>query len=102
MPDVIEHLDEPARQLSTLRKLANDDTRLVMTYINPRWEWLLDIMEKLNMKMPEGPHNRISNESIKVLLSHVGFEVIEEKKFLNTLVQLVIAKPKGPVKLNVI
>ena len=102
MPDVIEHLDEPARQLSTLRKLANDNTRLVMTYINPRWEWLLDIMERLDMKMPEGPHNRISNESIKSLLLHIGIEAIEEKKFLNTLVQLVVAKPKGPVKLDVI
>lgn len=102
MPDVIEHLDDPARQLSTLRWLANDDTKLVMTYINPRWEWLLDIMEKLNMKMPEGPHVRISNNDIKSLLHNVGFEVMEEKQFLGTLVQMVVAKPKGHVKLNVI
>lgn len=66
--DVIEHLKDKNRALSYISQIMDKDTVLIISMANPFWEPLFLILEKLRLKMPEGPHFRISeNEFISIL-----------------------------------
>ena len=69
--DVIEHLESPASLFAGLKKFCGPDTRVILTMANPGWEPILHILEKLKLKMEEGPHWRISK---KELLGHAARE----------------------------
>ena len=69
--DVIEHLKDKNRALSHISQMMDKDTVLIISMANPFWEPLLLILEKLRLKMPEGPHFRIrENEFISILKKH--------------------------------
>ena len=44
---------------------------------NPIWEPVLMIGEKVGLKMPEGPHNRIRYKDIKSLIKSLGLKIIK-------------------------
>lgn len=77
MCDVIEHLENPKKVFSEIRKNMRKDSFLVNTMANPIWEPLLMLGEKIGYKMPEGPHVRISYNEIKSILNVTGFKVIK-------------------------
>jgi len=60
LADVIEHLDDVRMSVRNIAKLASDSTKVIVSMANPLWEPILDLAEKLKLKMPEGPHERIS------------------------------------------
>lgn len=62
--DVIEHVVDMPAALRALRKSLADDGKLVITMANPLWEPILLLGEKLGMKMPEGPHYRMSVQEL--------------------------------------
>ena len=64
MTDVIEHFRDIKTELDTAEKHMNKNSKLIITMANPMWEWLLLVAEKLNLKMPEGQHNRVSAKEI--------------------------------------
>lgn len=64
MTDVIEHFRDIKTELDTAEKHMNKNSKLIITMANPMWEWLLFVAEKLNLKMPEGQHNRVSAKEI--------------------------------------
>lgn len=78
LADVIEHLDNVNSSLSALKKFCHQDTKLIISMINPLWEIPFLILEKLKLKMPEGPHYRISISKLKEILSDNGFQVFQE------------------------
>jgi ubiquinone/menaquinone biosynthesis C-methylase UbiE len=82
MPDVIEHLADVKKTLKQLYKICDPKTKLIITMINPVWEPILMLGEKLGKKMPEGPHNRITYGKLKKTASEVGFKVIEREKYV--------------------
>jgi 2-polyprenyl-3-methyl-5-hydroxy-6-metoxy-1,4-benzoquinol methylase len=69
--DVIEHLQSPEKLFAHLKKFCSPGTRIVLTMANPAWEPFLFVLEKLHLKMAEGPHRRISR---KKLLAYAGRE----------------------------
>lgn len=62
--DVIEHLQSPEKLFSNLKKFCGPGTRIVLTMANPVWEPFLHLLEKLRLKMAEGPHRRISQKKL--------------------------------------
>lgn len=65
--DVLEHVENLDDFFANLSRLTKSRTRIIISIINPIWEPMLVLAEKLKMKMPEGPHWRLSmskNESI--------------------------------------
>ena len=62
--DVIEHLQAPEKLFSNLKKFCGPETRIVLTMANPAWEPFLHLLEKLKLKMAEGPHRRISQKKL--------------------------------------
>jgi ubiquinone/menaquinone biosynthesis C-methylase UbiE len=76
MSDVIEHLEDARKTLQKIHKTMSDKSLFINTMANPIWEPVLLIAEKLGMKMPEGPHKRISFGEFEGLLTKCGFEVV--------------------------
>ncbi len=78
MPDVIEHLENVMSTLAALKKFSNEKTKIIISMINPSWEPIFMILEKLHLKMPEGPHARISIDSLKKNMEEAGFVLNSE------------------------
>jgi ubiquinone/menaquinone biosynthesis C-methylase UbiE len=77
LADVIEHLEDIPSTMEALSRVASKNTRVIFTYANPLWEPLLMLLEKLSLKMPEGPHYRIPYHKFKKIFSQYGFETAE-------------------------
>lgn len=65
LADVIEHFEDPSGIFCRIRRLCATHTRVVVVMANPWWEPLLVVLEELGLKMPEGPHQRVSRRSVE-------------------------------------
>lgn len=88
MSDVIEHLEDPKNVFNKLSKLLKKDGIFINTMANPIWEPVLMIGEKMGLKMPEGPHNRISDKDIKKIVNKSEMKVV--KQFNKLLIPIYI------------
>ena len=57
------------------------NTRLIVSYGNPRWNWLISILEKIRPKTPEGPHNRISQKEVIIAAQKAGLKLSKPVPF---------------------
>lgn len=80
MVDVIEHLAEPRKAFESLKKFMNEDTYLIVSFVDSSWESILLILEKLNLKMPEGPHRRMKESEVIQMGEKTGFKLKNRKK----------------------
>lgn len=74
MSDVIEHLEDVPAMIKYISEIAESQAKLIISMANPLWEPLLLLLEKLKLKMPEGPHIRISGEKLEGILEAYGFK----------------------------
>lgn len=79
LADVIEHLENIPSTVEALSKLCTTNTSLIFTYANPLWEPILMLLEKLKMKMPEGPHYRIPFFKFKKILKKYGLTTVRRE-----------------------
>jgi SAM-dependent methyltransferase len=85
--NVLEHVPEPAAVLAeTARVLAPGGTALFITP-NGDAERLLDLLERLRLKLPEGPHRFLRFAELAALCGG-GFDILDHRRFL--------AFPAGP------
>jgi 2-polyprenyl-3-methyl-5-hydroxy-6-metoxy-1,4-benzoquinol methylase len=77
MSDVIEHLEYPEETFWKLRKLMDKETIFICTMANPIWEPVLMFAEKLELKMPEGPHIRLSTDNLKLIIKNSKLRLIK-------------------------
>ncbi|HZX11915.1 MAG TPA: methyltransferase domain-containing protein [Candidatus Nanoarchaeia archaeon] len=71
LADIIEHLENVNQMSESLTKIANSKTLIILTMINPLWEPALLLAEKFNLKMPEGPHHRLTFKELeKIFKKH--------------------------------
>jgi SAM-dependent methyltransferase len=80
--DVIEHLPDPGGLFEALGRFSRPGTRVVLTMANPAWEPLLELGEKLRLKMAEGPHARLSERDVVRLGETHGFECLSRDRRL--------------------
>ena len=75
MGDVLEHLYDSYRAIHSIYKSMRKDSLLIIIWANHRWTKILHLLEKLKMKMPEGPHHWESLKSILAILSETDFKI---------------------------
>lgn len=75
--DVVEHVDDLAVFVAALSRVSRPGTGLLMSMINPWWESILLVAERLGMKMPEGPHRRPGIAQLEALLSSHGWTSLQ-------------------------
>jgi ubiquinone/menaquinone biosynthesis C-methylase UbiE len=73
IPDVIEHLYDIPGTFRALRGVCHDDTRVVLTCVNPVWAPVLHLAERLKWKMPEGDHRWLQRREIVRIAESQGF-----------------------------
>lgn len=78
LADVLEHVPDLNSFIGHVARLAGPKTGVVISVVNPLWENQLMIAEKLHLKMPEGPHWRLSNKENEAIFAKNGFEIIEK------------------------
>jgi len=76
--DTIGYLQDVQSVFSELKKVVRSDTRVVITYFNYLWRWILVAGEKLGLKMKQPEQSWLSLEDIANLLHLAGFEVIRK------------------------
>ena len=69
MADVIEHLEDVSSTIQSINQIANFNTKVIISMANPLWEPILLILEKLKLKMTEGPYRRIHLGELELLLA---------------------------------
>ncbi|MBU1727169.1 MAG: class I SAM-dependent methyltransferase [Candidatus Omnitrophica bacterium] len=76
MPDTIEHLTDINKAFCVLSSVIDRRTKVIVTWVNPLWSPILDLLEFLKLKMPEGQHRWPSSEEVVTLLGLNKFKVI--------------------------
>lgn len=79
LPDVIEHLQDVEKIISNLKNLMKPDSRIIISMANPVWEPVLKLLEFFRLKMPEGPHKRISITNLKRIIKSKKLEIVDER-----------------------
>jgi len=77
MSDVIEHLENPAETFKQISKLMDKNTKYIITMANPIWEPFLMLAEKLGLKMPEGPHTRLTAGNLELIIKNLKLKIIK-------------------------
>lgn len=76
--DVIGELTDVWLAFRNLRQVADDSTRIVITYFNHLWEPVLRLGERLGLKMPQDYQNWLSLRDITGLLDLNSIEVVKQ------------------------
>ena len=75
--DVIEHVRSLDIYFQEMKSCLKPNGILILIFANSYWEPLLILLEKLKLKMPEGPHTRPSHKKIKGRLERNGMHVAQ-------------------------
>ncbi len=77
--DTIGYFEDVQKVFTNLKPLTHSGTRIIITYQNFLWNWLLSILEILRLKMPTKniKLNWLEIEDINNLLRLSGFEVVK-------------------------
>jgi ubiquinone/menaquinone biosynthesis C-methylase UbiE len=75
VPDVIEHLSDVGAMFRSIRKHCGPGTMLIVTSVNPLWAPVLNLAERLKLKMPEGEHRWLAEEELRLFANDAGFDI---------------------------
>jgi len=78
LADVIEHLQKPEDALRNIGKIIHPGAIVIISMANPLWEGILMLAEKLKLKMPEGPHHRITAEKLEEILKNNNLIMLQK------------------------
>lgn len=77
MADVLEHVIDLPNFLHQIYTRTPNQSRVIISVVNPIWEPIMMLAEKLNLKIPEGPHERLSISETEKLFKDAGFNISE-------------------------
>jgi len=76
-PDSLEHMHDIQTVFENIQPALNSESRVVIAALNPKWEPIFEILERLKLKRPEEERNWLKLENIKNLLEVSGFKILE-------------------------
>lgn len=78
LSDTVGYLEDVQKVFQQLRNVSTPQTRIILNFQSYLWLPILNLAERLNLKMPSQRLNWLNNEDIKGLLELTGFEVIKK------------------------
>lgn len=75
-PDSLEHMYDIQTVFENIYPSLENNSRIVIAALNPRWEQIFGILEKLKLKRPEEERNWLKKDNIKNLLEISGYKVL--------------------------
>lgn len=88
--NVLEHVPDPKAVLSETARVLSPEGECMFVTPNGDVEWLLNVLEGLHLKLPEGPHRFLSFREFESLVPP-AFTVLEHRGILPI--------PLGPARL---
>ena len=85
--NLLEHVPEPRRVLAEAARILVPQGRFLVVTPNGDVAKLLEVLERLHLKLPEGPHRFLTFDGLAGVVGDL-FEVLEHRRFL--------AFPAGP------
>jgi SAM-dependent methyltransferase len=82
MADLLDHITDIPAVIGNAYNSLNPGGKLAISTINPLWNPVFALLEKLRLKMPEGPHCFIPNRYLEFFCRMAGFEVISKGSLL--------------------
>ena len=79
--NLLEHVPHPARMLGELQRVLEPGGRALLVTPNGDLEPLLDLLERIRLKLPEGPHRFLGVREARAL-AEAHFAVLEHRPFL--------------------
>jgi len=71
--DVAEHLPS-LKVINEAHRILTNDATFQLSTVDPKYDFLLEILERLRLKLPEGPHAWRSPSEIVDKMTEVGFK----------------------------
>lgn len=75
MVDLVDHVYDAMTVFEKASQFCHTKTKIILTTANPLWDPILSFMEKLEAKMPEGPHNFIKKRNLTKMLISLNFTI---------------------------
>lgn len=75
-PDSLEHLEDIQTVFENIYTSLSSNSKVVISSVNPRWEQIFWLLEKLHLKRPQPPRNWLKLDTIKNLLEISGYKVV--------------------------
>ena len=79
LSDIFELSDDILGVLDALKNKTNEDGRILISSINPVWNWLLIFLELLNFKKKSGNRSYIHLKKFESILLGTGLEIASKK-----------------------
>ncbi|MFC1498665.1 glycosyltransferase [Verrucomicrobiota bacterium] len=77
LADIIDHITDILKLYESVNRSLRIGGRMCISTINPLWDPIFKLTEKLGLKMPEGEHNFVPNRQLINFLPLRGFRFIE-------------------------
>ena len=77
LSDTIGSLEDIESTLRHVRRLCSADTRLIIAYYSHLWQPLLDVAERVGLKMPQPPMSYLATIDFLNILDLADFETIK-------------------------
>jgi SAM-dependent methyltransferase len=77
--DTIGSLEDCQSTLESLHGLCNADTRIVVSYYSHLWEPVLQLGERLKLKMPQVTQNFLRKSDIENILRLAGYGLVKQE-----------------------
>jgi SAM-dependent methyltransferase len=74
--DVAEHVPDLVRLMRSMAAALDKKGKVVLTTAHPSWRWILELAERLSLKMPEGKHEWRSREELNAAASAAGLRQV--------------------------
>lgn len=99
--EVLEHLLNPVETLQEMKRLVKKTGQVIV--LVPSENWLFRALWSVWVKMPWGGKvwddahvQRFDGGKLKHLMEFIGYEILEEKRFIMGLLIAIKARPKDP------
>jgi len=79
MSNLFDYLEDIWVVLENVKEVLSTDGKVVITAVNPVWEPIFRIGQKLNLRTPDTVRNFITNKDIVNLLELQNFEILKEE-----------------------
>ncbi len=80
--DLLEHVPNPSRMVSESSRVLKKNGKLIIITPNGNLRWILELLDTLKLKVPEGPHKFLKFKELGSILKKNNFKVIRHEKFI--------------------
>ncbi|EKD90394.1 MAG: hypothetical protein ACD_31C00005G0020 [uncultured bacterium] len=82
LSDTIGDVEDLQKVFEELHKAINPHSRIIITYFNYLWEPLIDIAQKIGIKMPQPQQNWLSSYDLENLFYLTDLEIVKKGNFI--------------------